>query len=38
MKMHVQGIFAYTINEAGLITTLRGYWSLEDSKIEQPSA
>ena len=38
VKMHVHGIFTYTINEAGLITNLRGYWSLEDSKIEQPSA
>jgi steroid delta-isomerase len=36
VKMRVHGIFTYRIDEAGKITNLRGFWSLEDSKIEQP--
>lgn len=33
--MIVRGIFTYRVNEAGLLTSLRGYWSLEDAKIEK---
>ena len=38
VKMHVHGIFTYRIDDAGLITNLRGYWSLQDSKIQKPDA
>ncbi len=34
--MTVHGIFTYTVNEAGKLRALRGYWSLGDSKIEKP--
>jgi len=37
VKMTVHGIFTYRVNEAGKLRNLRGYWSLEDSKIEQPA-
>ncbi len=30
--VEVNGIFTYRINEAGKLTNLRGYWSLEDMK------
>jgi hypothetical protein len=36
--MRVHGIFTYKINDEGKITNLRGFWSLADSKIEQPHA
>jgi steroid delta-isomerase len=29
----VHGIFTYRIDEAGKLTNLRGYWSLEDAKM-----
>ena len=35
-KMSVHGIFTYRVNDAGKLTSLRGYWSLEDSAFEQP--
>lgn len=35
-KMIVNGIFTYTVDANGLLTNLRGYWSLEDSKVERP--
>jgi steroid delta-isomerase len=38
VRMHVHGIFAYRVNAEGLITNLRGYWSLEDSRVENPAA
>ncbi len=38
VKMRVHGIFTYRINDEGMITNLRGFWSLEDSKVEQPDA
>ncbi len=38
VRMRVHGIFTYKINDEGRITNLRGFWSLEDSKIEQPHA
>ncbi len=36
VKMTVRGIFTYTVDEAGKLTNLRGYWSMGDAKIEQP--
>ncbi len=38
VRMRVHGIFTYKINDEGKITNLRGFWSLADSKIEQPHA
>ncbi len=35
VKMTVHGIFTYRINEAGKITNLRGFWSLEDARVEK---
>jgi steroid delta-isomerase len=37
-RMIVEGIFTYAVNDAGLLTNLRGYWTLADSKIEKPDA
>jgi hypothetical protein len=34
--MIVHGIFTYRVNDAGKIQSLRGYWSLEDARVEQP--
>jgi steroid delta-isomerase len=34
MTVTVHGIFTYRINEDGKLTSLRGYWSLEDAKID----
>jgi len=31
----VHGIFTYTVNDAGKIKALRGYWSLDEAKIEK---
>ena len=33
--VQVHGVFTYRINEAGKLTRLRGYWSLEDAKFTQ---
>jgi steroid delta-isomerase len=30
----VRGFFVYRVNEAGLLTNLRGYWDMQDMKIE----
>ncbi len=38
VKIRVHGIFTYRINDEGMITSLRGFWSLEDSMVEQPDA
>jgi len=38
VKMRVHGIFTYRVNDGGMITNLRGFWSLEDSRVEQPDA
>lgn len=32
----VHGIFTYTVNDAGELTALRGYWSPEDMQVEKP--
>lgn len=37
IRMTVHGIFTYRVNDAGKIQSLRGYWSLAESKIERPS-
>jgi len=36
VAMSVHGIFTYTVNEAGELRALRGYWSMADAKIEKP--
>lgn len=36
--MTVHGIFTYAVDEGGLLTNLRGYWTLADSKIEKAEA
>ena len=33
----VTSIFTYRLNEAGLITNLRGYWKLSDMSFTQPA-
>lgn len=33
----VHGIFTYTVDDAGKITNLRGYWTMAKMVIEQPS-
>jgi steroid delta-isomerase len=35
--MIVHGIFTYRVNDAGKLTNLRGYWQLDQLKVEQPS-
>jgi hypothetical protein len=35
VTMKVHGIFTYSLDDAGKIRALRGYWSLADSKVEQ---
>jgi steroid delta-isomerase len=37
VKTRVRGIFTYHLNDAGLLTNLRGYWALADMVFEQPS-
>ncbi len=36
-SMEVNGIFTYRVDEAGKLTNLRGYWTLEDSEVIQPT-
>jgi steroid delta-isomerase len=31
----VRGVFTYRVNDAGLLTNLRGYWNVDVMKIEQ---
>lgn len=33
-KVIVEGIFTYKLNDEGKLTSLRGYWALEDAKFE----
>jgi hypothetical protein len=33
----VHGIFTYTVNDAGRIQALRGYWSMDEAKVEKPA-
>ena len=32
----VRGIFTYRTNDAGLLTSLRGYWNMDMMKFENP--
>ena len=34
---HVTGIFTYLLNEEGLLTNLRGYWTMADMSVENPN-
>ncbi|MEO2169501.1 MAG: steroid delta-isomerase, partial [bacterium] len=34
----VHGIFTYRLDDAGKLTNLRGYWTLADMVVEQPSS
>jgi len=36
VKVVVHGIFTYRVNDAGKLTSLRGYWTLADAKVEKP--
>jgi len=36
MKRRVHGIFTYVVDEAGKLTHMRGHWSLDEMKLEQP--
>jgi steroid delta-isomerase len=36
-KVIVHGVFTYRVNDAGKLTSLRGYWTLADAKIEKPA-
>ncbi len=36
VKTKVRGIFTYRLNDEGLLTNLRGYWTLADMSFEQP--
>lgn len=33
VRAAVRGYFVYRVNEAGLLTNLRGYWDMQDMKI-----
>ena len=35
---HVKGIFTYHLNDEGLLTNLRGYWTMADMTVENPNA
>ena len=34
LRAAVRGYFVYRVNEQGLLTNLRGYWDMQDMKIE----
>ena len=36
IRMKVHGIFTYHLNTSGQLRALRGYWQLEDAKVEKP--
>ena len=38
VKMSVHGIFTYTVNDEHKIKALRGFWSMDEAKIEKPAA
>jgi ketosteroid isomerase-like protein len=35
VKMTVNGIFTYTVDDAGKLRALRGYWSMDEAVIEK---
>ena len=37
VKIAVHGVFTYQVNDAGKLTSLRGYWTMADAKIEKPA-
>jgi steroid delta-isomerase len=37
VKAIVRGVFTYRVNDAGKLLALRGYWTVEDMKIERPA-
>ena len=37
IKTQVRGIFTYRLNDAGKLANLRGYWTMDDMKVEQPA-
>ena len=37
LKTIVRGIFTYAVNDNGKLTALRGYWQLDQIKIERPT-
>lgn len=36
-KTTVRGIFTYRIDDAGKLTNLRGFWQLDQMRVEQPA-
>ena len=36
VRMTVHGIFTYTVNDAGELRALRGYWSMAEARVEKP--
>ncbi len=36
VKTTVRGIFTYRLNDEGLLSNLRGYWTMADMSFEQP--
>jgi len=37
VKIIVHGVFTYRVNDVGNLTSLRGYWTMSDAKIEKPA-
>ena len=37
VKIIVHGVFTYRVNDVGNLTSLRGYWTMADAKIEKPA-
>lgn len=37
VSMTVHGIFTYTVDDAGKLKALRGYWSLDQARVERPA-
>lgn len=33
----VRGIFTYTVNDAGKLSALQGYWSMDDMQVDKPA-
>jgi steroid delta-isomerase len=36
LKTKVKGIFTYLLNDEGLLTNLRGYWTMDNMSFEHP--
>jgi steroid delta-isomerase len=36
MAMTVHGIFTYAVDDDGRLASLRGYWSMDEAKVEKP--